>query len=427
MSTNKNLEDYQNILKECVKCGACQAHCPTYLVTRQEGAVARGKNALAAALLAGSVQIDDGLKDDIELCLMCGSCLRTCPNLLPTHEIVGAVRRKIAENGGGSAFSKTVGAITGSKRILGALSKAGSVLSPLLSQKIPDTSGLRLRLSPSAMKDRTVPQIPFHNLFDLVPEWTEGQPAKATVGFFAGCGIAYVYPQIGRAMVDILQRLGYSVFFPHLQQCCGIPALSAGLGQLNERLAAANIAAFSTRKCEYIITACASCNSGIGEHYQQMNAPAEFTGKVLDFSQFLDRQGVLEHLRQLPRSDNPVKVTYHDPCHLKNQGIITEPRLFLQALPHIEYVEMEKANACCGFGGTFSAKNYPLSRVIGSLKIAGLTNSGAELVATSCPGCIIQLQDIINHAGLKMKAVHLLDLIPPVLDHLPAFTLNIKD
>ena len=72
---------------------------------------------------------------------------------------------------------------------------------------------------------------------------------------------------------------------------------------------------------------------------------------------------------------------------------------------------MADADSCCGLGGTFSASHYEVSRKIGARKVAGLKESGATLVATACPGCIMQLQDIINHAGLQMKAVHILELL----------------
>ena len=410
-TANKTLEEYQQALRECVKCGTCQAHCPTYLACKKESAVARAKNALASAVLDQAVELDGDLQRAIDICLMCGSCVHTCPNKVPTHEIVGAVRRKLTEKRGMSGIGKIVGSITGSPRALAIFGKTGNLLSHLLTTKIPETSGLQLRFPLADMRDRTFPSLPYQNLFDLVPEWTQGQPDKPVVSFFAGCGITYVYPQIGISMVNILQHLGFSVYFPHTQKCCGIPALSIGNGTLNEELAKANIAAFAQHQAEYIITACASCNSGIGEHYQTMGLPESFTGKVIDFSVFLDEIGIIEQIAQHPSWPNRRTVTYHDPCHLKNQGITKEPRTLLKSLPNIEYVEMDKANACCGLGGSFSVKNYPMSKKIGEMKVAGLQKSKAELVATSCPGCIIQLQDIINHAGLNMKAVHILDLL----------------
>lgn len=416
MSKNKSLHDFEKVIRECVKCGVCQAHCPTYQVTKKEGAVARGKIALAAALLDGETGLEAQLQKDISMCLMCGSCVTKCPNKVPTHEIVGAIRRQITDNQGLSLIGKGVSTLLGSPLMMKTLSKSGAMLSPLVFKKVPETSGLRLRFPTPLMKDRTVPKLAFRNLFDRIPEFTKGQPDKPVIGFFAGCSITYAYPEIGEIMVSILHRMGYSVYVPRAQQCCGIPALSSGNGQLVEELAETNIRAFGKREVQHIITACASCNGGIGEHYQTMKVDYDdFTGKVIDFSVFLKREKLFVDLAAMDKWPNRVKVTYHDPCHLKLQGITREPRELLRALPNVDFVEMEGAATCCGLGGTFSVYHYEASKAIGARKVQGLKESGAKLIATACPGCIMQLQDSINHAGLPVRAVHILELLAQAL------------
>lgn len=417
MSKNKELKDFERVIHECVKCGVCQAHCPTYLASKKEGAVARGKIALAAALLDGDVTLEDRLMQDISMCLMCGSCVEKCPNKVPTNEIVGAVRRDITAEQGMPLIGKTVSTLLGSKPLMKSLTKTGALFSPLVMKKIPDTSGLRLRFPFPAMQDRTIPRIAFRNLFNRVPEFIEGNPDKPVVGFFAGCSITYVYPEIGEAMVNIIKGMGFSVYTPRSQKCCGIPALSSGNGKLVDELSETNVSAFQGREVKHIITACASCNGGIGEYYHTMKADYdEFADKVLDFSVFLKQEGLFEELAAMEKLQERVKVTYHDPCHLKTQGITKEPRELLKSLPNVDFVEMENSSACCGLGGTFSVYHYDTSKKIGSRKIPGLIESEADLIATGCPGCIIQLQDSINHAGLKVKAVHLLDLVAEALN-----------
>ena len=417
MSKNKELEDFSKVIGECVKCGVCQAHCPAYLVSRREGAVARGKIALAAALLDGETDLEQRLQEDISMCLMCGSCVNKCPNKVPTHEIVGAIRRRITDNQGLSLVGRGISTLLGSKILMNGLSKGGALLTPLLLKKLPESSGLRLRFQAPGMADRTVPQVAFRNLFDRLPEFIEGKADKPVVGFFAGCSITYVYPQIGEYMVAVLHRLGYSVYLPRAQRCCGIPALSSGNGRLVEDLAEKNVAAFKGREVRHIITACGSCNGGIGEHYRTMVGDfAEFTDKVVDFSVFLRDAGLFLELAAMEKWSERTKVTYHDPCHLKIQNITKEPRALLKALPNVEFVEMAGAATCCGLGGTFSVYHYEESKAIGARKMAGLVESGAEMIATACPGCIMQLQDSINHAGLAVKAVHLLELLVAALD-----------
>ncbi|MGB3211094.1 MAG: (Fe-S)-binding protein [Desulforhopalus sp.] len=416
MSKNKSLKDFEQVIRECVKCGVCQAHCPTYQVGKREGAVARGKIALAAALLDGKAGLEERLQQDISMCLMCGSCVNKCPNKVPTNEIVGAIRREITDHQGLSLVGRGVSTLLGSRVMMKTLSKSGAVLSPLMLKKVPETSGLRLRFPVPLMKDRTVPKIAFRNLFDRVPEFSQGRSDKPVVGFFAGCSITYAYPEIGEIMVSILQRMGYSVYVPRAQQCCGIPALSSGNGKLVEELAETNVGAFGTREVDHVITACASCNGGIGEYYGTMKADYDdFTHKVIDFSVFLKQEGLFEELAGMEKWPERTKVTYHDPCHLKTQGITREPRDMLRALPNVEFIEMENASDCCGLGGTFSVYHYETSKAIGARKVNGLKESGAELIATACPGCIMQLQDTINHAGVQVRAVHILELMADAL------------
>lgn len=416
MSKNKSLKDFEKVIRECVKCGVCQAHCPAYQVTKKEGAVARGKIALAAALLDGQTTLEDRLEQDISMCLMCGSCVNKCPNKVPTHEIVGAIRREITGDKGLSLIGKGVSTLLGSQGLMKTLSKGGALLSPLLLKEVPESSGLRLRFPFPVMEGRTVPKIPVRNLFDRLPEFTPGQADKPTIGFFAGCSITYAYPEIGEAMVAILQRMGFSVYLPRSQKCCGIPALSSGNGKLVDTLAQSNVNAFKGKEVQHIITACGSCNGGIGEYYKSMKMDIDdFTGKVIDFSVFLKQEGLFEELAQMQKWPKRTRVTYHDPCHLKTQGITREPRELLQLLPNVDFVEMENASSCCGLGGTFSVYHYEKSKAIGKKKMSGLRESGASQIATACPGCIMQLQDTINHSGQKVQAVHILDLLAAAL------------
>jgi len=417
MNKNKKLKDFEKVIRECVKCGVCQAHCPAYLVGKREGDVARGKITLAAALLDGEVELDERLQEDISMCLMCGSCVNKCPNKVPTNEIVGAIRREIAEKQGLSLVGKGVSTLLGSRALMKTLSKGGALLSPLVLKKVPESSGLRLRFPTPLMKDRTVPKIAFRNLFDRIPEYTEGRPSKPVVGFFAGCSITYAYPEIGEHMVSILKAMGCSIYLPREQKCCGIPALSSGDGVLVESLAENNVSVFEKREVDYIITACASCNGGIGEYYKTMKGEfSDFTGKVIDFSVFLEQEGLFEQLAEMKQFKQQKRVTYHDPCHLKTQGITRAPREFLRSLPNVDFVEMESADSCCGLGGTFSVYHYDESKAIGSRKIEGLIESKATHIATACPGCIMQLQDIVNHADLSVKAVHILELLAEALE-----------
>jgi glycolate oxidase iron-sulfur subunit len=417
MAKLKDLEDYREEIEQCVKCGACRAHCPVFGAEKREGRVARGKIALAHSILEGEVDLEAKVLEDMSQCLLCGSCCAQCPNKVPTEDIVAATRRRIAEQQGLSTFGKGVAAVLGRPKLMNLLAKSGGALSFLLFKKLPENSGLRLRFpAPYLEQDRTLPPMTTQPFRERVPELIPGDPQQPTILFFTGCGINYMYPAVGEAFLKALKFLGVTIIIPKDQACCGLPAISAGATQTVEKLAEQNLAALSRHKVDHIITACASCNAGLGKIYAEMGDEfGDLSAKTMDIFVFLANHGLPEKLAALPKTKQRIKVTYHDPCHLRTRGITKEPRQILKALPQVEFVEMPGAGTCCGLGGTYSVYHYENSKKIGAKKAAHITGSGAELVATDCPGCIMQLQDSINHAGGGQRAVHILELLADAL------------
>ncbi len=413
MSKHKKLEEFEEQIHQCVKCGACQAHCAVFAAHKRESTVARGKVALAQALLDKEMPLDERFVADMSKCLLCGSCHDKCPNLVPTDEIVMAARREIAERQGMTSFGKVVGTVLKNPALMKWGVKGAKTFSKLLFKKAPDGSGLRLRFpAPFISGDRLIPPVAPRLFRESHPEFIPGDAGQPTVDFFTGCMINHMYADIGEALLKILRFLRVNVRIPAGQGCCGLPALSAGDGATVEELAERNLAAFSRQPADAIVTACASCNVGMGKHFGGLGEEqAEIASKVTDILVFLVRQGLPEKLAALPKKEQRRRVTYHDPCHLRTQGITKEPRLLLRALPGVEFVEMEGADRCCGLGGTFSVYHYDTSKQIGARKANGIEKSDAELVASACPGCMMQLQDTIHHAGLPQKVIHVLQLI----------------
>ena len=160
MSKQKDLKEYTAEIGQCVKCGACQAHCPVFGEQKKESVVARGKVALAHALLEQEIELDERMVADMSKCLLCGSCFDKCPNLVPTDEIVMATRREIAERKGLTTFGKAVSTVLKNPALMNLMAKGGKAFSRLLFKAVPEQSGLRLRLPlPFVSRDRTLPTI----------------------------------------------------------------------------------------------------------------------------------------------------------------------------------------------------------------------------------------------------------------------------
>ena len=265
--------------------------------------------------------------------------------------------------------------------------------------------------APWISSDRTLPEVAAMPFRDRDPEFISGQADKPTITFFTGCMINFIYPQIGEALLKVFAFIGLNVHLPREQSCCGLPALACGDAATVEILAQRNLKELDIASSSAIVTACASCNVGLGKHCDDMGGEKNIGRPVVDVFAFLEEQGLVEQLEKFPRRGDKKRVTYHDPCHLRNQKITHQPRALLQALPSVHLVEMSGADRCCGLGGTFSVNHYNTSKQIGRKKAAAIQESGADLVATACPGCMIQLQDSIYHASLKQKTIHVLELI----------------
>jgi len=229
----------------------------------------------------------------------------------------------------------------------------------------------------------------------------------------------YLFPHIGKAAVEVFGRRGISVYIPENQYCCGLPAFGSGDEETPQSLARKNIEAFREEGIDKIVAPCASCAAMLKLDYPHLFEETDpfrpealaFADKISDASVILDRVPDPSP----PKKENgrkALKVTYHDPCHLRRKlGIFQEPRNVLKSLPGVEYVEMREANRCCGQGGSFNIANYDLSLKILDKKIQAIQETGADIVTTSCSGCLLQLLDGLHQAGLKKDAKHLVEMV----------------
>ena len=223
-----------------------------------------------------------------------------------------------------------------------------------------------------------------------------------------------IFPQVGEAMLKVLNHHGVGVYLPEGQACCGIPVLSSGDADTFDNLIEQNVKLFREGDFDYIITGCASCTSTIKELWPAMYRGASATKydiqqlekKTLDISQFL-----VDVLKVEPKEVSGGRtVTYHDPCHLKNSlGITAQPRDIIKAAG-CDYTEMMEAGTCCGCGGSFNVAHYEMSKKIGSRKADNIINAKVQTASTSCPACMLQMTDMLSQKGAKMDVKHVVEL-----------------
>jgi glycolate oxidase iron-sulfur subunit len=412
------LKRVEQELKKCVKCGACRAHCPAFSAYQREPAVARGKVALAQHLLQGDITLDDQTYLAMSKCLLCGSCVEKCPNDVPTDEIVMFAREALAQQRGLTTFHQAVGRVIANRKLMRFGALAARILGPLFFRKVPATSGLRLRFPlPFIGNKRHIPPIARKPFLDRHPEVIPGEPGKPRIVYFVGCMTNFVYTEVGEAALALFRHLGCTVIIPKDQQCCGLPGMSGGDLNTVRELAEKNLAALERFEANYVMTACATCGGAlhkfypavIGRKHPELLARCRaLADKTVDAAVLLQQLGL-----------NPVTtgnggaltITYHDPCHLRTRGITRQPRELLQAVPGIELREMEGADKCCGLGGTFNVYHYDTSMQINAPKAAAIVQSGAEVVVTGCPGCMMQLADGLKQRGAKTRVMHTLEIL----------------
>lgn len=404
------LASLQNYLYRCSRCGGCQAVCPLYGETKTEPYVARGKLFLLRNYLEGRLELSPKMKELMSLCLLCKACVDNCPNGIPVDRLVLWARQKIAQKKGISFVRKNVfqlllknsGRLTIAARLGYFYQQSGL-------QWLIHKSGLLKILGEVAQKERLLPKMARHSFRKLVPCLISGNGSKLRIAYYTGCLTNFVFPSTGHAVLNVLRNHGLEILIPE-QWCCGIPALANGDEKTAVELAQKNIKTFQNAKVDAIITDCASCGSML-KMYAELVETSEaksFSSKVLDFSQFLTEAVSF----QLGDKKIPEVVTYHDPCHLRRgQGIADAPRRLIKATPGVTFKEMKEADRCCGAAGSFNLTHYNLAVRIGCRKTKNILETGAAIVVTSCPSCIMQIHHLLKFEEQPIQVLHLAELL----------------
>jgi len=237
---------------------------------------------------------------------------------------------------------------------------------------------------------------------------------KTRIGFFLGCAQSLLFADESAATVRVLARNGCTVLTPRQVQCCGMPARGYGRIDLVREQARHNIAAFEHAGVETIVTDCATCGSTLKEYGSLLqDDPAwaqragAFSARVRDVSEFLASIPL-----EKPQGRLAARVTYHDPCHLRRgQKVWKEPRELLKLIEGLDFVELPEADWCCGSAGSQLISHYRTSTRVMERKLDNLASTGAQVVASGCPGCQMQLNTAVRKRGLNVRVVHPITLL----------------
>ncbi len=402
-------EGMVNAIKSCVHCGFCLPTCPTYLNLGNEMDSPHGRIVLMKSALEKTISVSES-RPYIEKCLGCFSCVTTCPSGVKYGELLQPFKTQLRNEAKDGVFGSIRHKISTDVmpdparfRLAVNLGKAAKPFSKILPGDI--------RNMLSILPDRLSVDIP-------LPQFTPAEGTRrATVALLAGCVQQVLEPSINAAAIRVLSRNGVEVVIPQTQGCCGALALHNGDEKQAKRLARNNLLAFSEvieGNYDAMITTAAGCGSAILDYAYLLKGEPEqgqaqrLAEKCKDISVFLDELGLLPP----PPLAQPLRIAYHDACHLAHaQKVTSPPRRLLEAIPHVRLVPIEQSEICCGSAGTYQFEQPQISRDLGLLKSKNIINTGCDLVATGNIGCIVQIQHYLEQSGVKLPVLHTIEII----------------
>ena len=272
---------------------------------------------------------------------------------------------------------------------------------------------------------RSLPAIaekPFRDRFSRIKQPT----CKEKAVFYSGCLIDFAYPEMGEALIKMLNKAGIEVVFPLGQTCCGAPARYNGAYEVAEKNAIDNIQALLSVEATHVISACPTCTVALMHefistfeslgHAEWMPQARELAAKTVDFSTLIKRL-VDEGRLSLKEGRSLGKLTYHDSCHLKRSlNVAEQPRALLGKAGY-EVVEMFECDTCCGMGGSYSLKLPEISGPMLQRKLRNIKQTGAAVVAMDCPGCVLQIRGGMDQDGSAITVKHTLELLSEQIDN----------
>ena len=407
-------------LYKCVHCGFCLQACPTYVETGLETESPRGRIALMKAVNEGRIETTPSVIRHWDLCIQCRACEVACPSGVPYGRLIEATMAQVK----GSRNTGLLGRLASGVSLRHILPHQRRLALLVRLLQLYQRSGLQWALSKIGLLklvsgnlaelERSLPSIP-STFFKATGQVIRAKGEKrARVALLSGCVMPLVHGPEMNAVTRVLARNGCEVVVPRRQVCCG--ALNSHVGDLRTAgdLARRNIDVFLASDVEAIVVASAGCGSRMKEYDHLLRDDIEYSEKARHFSEMV--RDVHELLVELPfappEAGLPCTVTYQDSCHLASaQGITRQPRELLRSIPGVELVELVDASKCCGAGGTYTITERDFSLRLLESKMRAIADTGADIIATANPGCVLQLRYGALTKGLPIGVRYVTDLL----------------
>ncbi len=410
------IAEHDQTIAMCNRCGFCQVACPTFRATGQEAGVARGRVALLRALNEGRLEWSPDLEEPLFACLLCGACTTNCFPAVPTADLIVDAREEYLEKVGRKRIHKLLfehllpyperlrrvarAVALGKNSGLSSVARALGLLR-IFGRDFPKSEKIIGRMPGYALREKFPPGV------------LQGRGKELRIGYFVGCGMEIMNPVAAEASIDLLREAALEV---HVLEntCCGLPAGSYGDRKAARRLAAKNLEVVTAQPLDLIVTDCSSCASFLKQYpglFDEGDPLHEKSKEVASRVRDMVEQALAFPPPKLEETE-PIIVTYHDPCHAsRGQNLVEQPRQILESLPGVEYREMPEADWCCGGAGSYALSHFETAMKVLDRKIDNVEKTGANVLTTSCPACIIQLAYGVRRRNLPVRVCHLSELI----------------
>ena len=426
-----------DLIDKCVHCGFCLATCPTYALWGEEMDSPRGRIYLMKLGLKedGQVQLDPTFVNHMDNCLGCMACLTACPSGVQYDKLIEATRAQIERNYPRPATDRIL------RRMIFDLFPRPERLRRLLGpMRIYQRSGLQslvrrsglLKLLPASLgaMDALMPSSPGKTTTNdgVLPERIEAQgDRRLRVGLLAGCVQSVFFSEVNAATARVLAAEGCEVVIPRDQCCCGALMIHAGEEKQALDYARRTIDAFERAQVDKVVSNAAGCGSNLKDYGYLLREDTRYAERAKAFSaKCRDISEVLAELEpRAARHPIPLKVAYHDSCHLQHaQAVRTQPRAVLGKIPELQILEPAEAALCCGSAGIYNLVRPGPAKELGERKVRNVLATNPDIVASGNPGCLLQLRSGLRASGSELTVVHMVELVDASIRGLPAESLR---